>query len=95
MISGRVIIQFDDLLLVLNDAQLKSVLTTYKEITELMARASEQRKQHAGENLVVRISFEEFNVSTYIFFIDLRNLTNNRNHQNFSLNHNEQDLLIS
>ncbi|CAF2635182.1 unnamed protein product [Rotaria sp. Silwood2] len=45
MITSRVMIHFDDLLSVLNDAQLKSALNTYKEIIELMDRASEQRKR--------------------------------------------------
>ena len=44
---------FDDLLSVVNDAQLKSALNTYKEITQLMKRASEQRKRKAGDKLTV------------------------------------------
>ncbi|CAF1583512.1 unnamed protein product [Rotaria sp. Silwood1] len=40
MIISRVMIEFDDLLSVLNDTQLKSALNTYKEITELMKRSS-------------------------------------------------------
>jgi hypothetical protein len=55
MISARVILHFDDLLSVLSDAQLKSALNTYKEIMELMRRASEQRKRSAGDKLIVRI----------------------------------------
>ncbi|CAF3473080.1 unnamed protein product, partial [Rotaria sp. Silwood2] len=38
MIVSRVMVEFDDLLSVLNDTQLKSALNTYKEITELMKR---------------------------------------------------------
>ncbi|CAF1058763.1 unnamed protein product [Rotaria sordida] len=49
MITSRVMTHFDDLLSVLNDAQLKSALNTYKEITELMNRASEQRKHYAED----------------------------------------------
>jgi hypothetical protein len=46
---------FDDLLSVVNDAQLNSALNAYKEITQLMKQASEQRKQNVGEKLTVRI----------------------------------------
>ncbi len=46
---------FDDLLSVVNDAQLKSALNAYKEITQLMKRASEQRKRKAGDKLTVCI----------------------------------------
>ncbi|CAF4809010.1 unnamed protein product [Rotaria sp. Silwood1] len=42
MIVSRVMIEFDDLLSVLNDTQLKSALNTYKEITQLMKRARQQ-----------------------------------------------------
>lgn len=49
-------VHFDDLLSVVNDAQLKSALNTYKEITQLMKRASDQRKQTAGDKLIVEIS---------------------------------------
>ncbi|CAF4550035.1 unnamed protein product [Rotaria sp. Silwood1] len=42
MIISRVMIEFDDLLSVLNDTQLKSALNTYKEITELMKRTRQQ-----------------------------------------------------
>ena len=45
MITSRVMVHFDDLLSVVNDAQLKSALNTYKEIIQLMKRASAQRKQ--------------------------------------------------
>ncbi|CAF4018708.1 unnamed protein product [Rotaria magnacalcarata] len=55
MISARVMLHFDDLLSVLNDAQLKSALNTYKEIMGLMKRASEQQKRSSGDKLVVRI----------------------------------------
>ncbi|CAF2888397.1 unnamed protein product [Rotaria sp. Silwood2] len=40
MIVSRVMVEFDDLLSVLNDTQLKSALNTYKEITELMKRVN-------------------------------------------------------
>ncbi|CAM4823866.1 unnamed protein product [Rotaria magnacalcarata] len=52
MISARVMLHFDDLLSVLNDAQLKSALNTYKEIMGLMKRASEQQKRSSGDKLV-------------------------------------------
>jgi hypothetical protein len=48
MVTSRLMIQFDDLLSVVNDAQLKSALNTYNEITQLMKEASYQRKQSAG-----------------------------------------------
>ncbi|CAF3619670.1 unnamed protein product [Rotaria sordida] len=51
MVTSRVMVHFDDLLSVVNDAQLKSALNTYKEITQLMKRASEQRKRIAGDKL--------------------------------------------
>jgi hypothetical protein len=46
---------FDDLLSVVNDAQLNSALNAYKEITQLMKQASEQRKHSVGEKLTVCI----------------------------------------
>jgi hypothetical protein len=55
MVTSRVMVHFDDLLSVVNDAQLNSALSTYKEITQLMKRASEQRKCNAGDKLTVRI----------------------------------------
>lgn len=55
MITSRVMVHFDDLLSVVNDAQLKSALNTYKEITQLMKRASEQRKRKAGDKLTVGV----------------------------------------
>ncbi len=55
MVTSRVTVHFDDLLSVVNDAQLKSALNTYKEITQLMKRASEQRKRIAGDKLTVCI----------------------------------------
>jgi hypothetical protein len=55
MVTSRVMVHFDDLLSVVNDAQLKSALNTYKEITQLMKRASEQRKRKAGDRLTVCI----------------------------------------
>ncbi|CAF0946667.1 unnamed protein product [Adineta steineri] len=51
MVTSRVMVHFDDLLSVINDGQLKSALNTYKEITQLMKRASEQRKRKAGDKL--------------------------------------------
>jgi hypothetical protein len=55
MVTSRVTVHFDDLLSVVNDAQLKSALNTYKEVTQLMKRASEQRKRKAGDKLTVCI----------------------------------------
>ncbi len=55
MVNSRVMVHFDDLLSVINDAQLKSALNAYKEITQLMKRASEQRKRKAGDKLTVCI----------------------------------------
>ena len=55
MVTSRVMIHFDDLLSVVNDAQLKSALNTYKEVIQLMKRASEQRKRKAGDKLTVCI----------------------------------------
>jgi uncharacterized protein YdcH (DUF465 family) len=53
MVSSRVMLHFDDLLSVVNDAQFKSVLKTYKEIHQLIKRASEQRKRKVGDRLAV------------------------------------------
>lgn len=53
LVTSRLMLHFDDLLSVVNDAQLHSALNTYKEITHLMKRASEQRKRIAGEKLTV------------------------------------------
>ena len=53
MVTSRVMIHFDDLLSVVNDAQLKSALNTYKEIMQLMKRASDQRKRKAGDKMTV------------------------------------------
>lgn len=58
MLTSRVMVHFDDLLSVVNDAQLKSALNTYKEIIKLMKRASDQRKKIAGDKLTVCISVE-------------------------------------
>ena len=55
MVTSRVMVHFDDLLSVVNDAQLKSALNTYKEVIQLMKQASEQRKQKAGDKLTVWI----------------------------------------
>ncbi len=55
-------VHFDDLLSVVNDAQLKSALNTYKEVTQLMKRASEQRKRTAGDKLTVCILKEMFSL---------------------------------
>jgi hypothetical protein len=60
MVTSRVMIHFDDLLSVVNDAQLKSALNAYKEITQLMKRASEQRKRTAGDKLTVCIPRKYF-----------------------------------
>ena len=57
MVASRLQVHFDDLLSVVNDAQLKSALNTYKEITLLMKRASEQRKHVVGDKLTVRRIF--------------------------------------
>lgn len=51
MVTSRVMLHFDDLLSVINDAQLKSALNAYKEILQLIKRSSEQRKSKAGEKL--------------------------------------------
>ena len=53
MVTSRVMLHFDDLLSVVNDAQLKSVLKTYKEIHQLIKRAAEQRKRKVGDRLTV------------------------------------------
>ena len=58
MVTSRVMIHFDDLLSVVNDAQLKSALNTYKEIMQLMKRASDQRKRKAGDKLTVSLSVD-------------------------------------
>ena len=55
METSRVTIHFDDLLSVINDAQLKSALNAYKEVIQLMKCASEQRKRKASDKLTVRI----------------------------------------
>lgn len=55
MVASRVMVQFDDFLSVVNDAQLKSALNTYKEITQLMKQASEQKKRNVGNKLAVCI----------------------------------------
>lgn len=75
METSRVMIHFDDLLSVLNDAQLKSALNAYKEVRQLMKRASEQRKRKMGDRLTVRIRGEMSNLTDWInhryFFHDL------------------------
>ena len=53
MVTSRVMLHFDDLLSVINDAQLKSALNAYKEILQLIKRSSEQRKSKAGDKLTV------------------------------------------
>jgi hypothetical protein len=83
-------VQFDDFLSVVNDAQLKSALNTYTEITQLMKRASDQRKRNAGEKLTVGIIIERKKKRTFIFFF--RN-QNTHNHQHFNLNHQQQVLM--
>ena len=65
MITSCVVLQFDDLLSIFNDAQLKSALDTYKEITELMKQASEQRKVSAGNKLTV-CTFNEYFENTFL-----------------------------
>ncbi len=55
MVTSRVMVHFDDLLSVVNDAQLTSALNTYQEITQLMNKASDQRKLNVGEKLMVCI----------------------------------------
>jgi hypothetical protein len=55
MVASRVMIKFDDLLSVFNDAQFKSALAAYQEITQLMKQASEQKKLIAGDKLTVCI----------------------------------------
>jgi len=54
MVTSRLMVQFDDLLSVVNDAQFNSALNTYKEITQLMKQASEQRKKSVGDKLTVK-----------------------------------------
>ena len=61
METSRVMIHFDDLLSVVNDAQLKSALNAYKEVTQLMKRASQQRKRKVGDKLTVRIRRKNIN----------------------------------
>jgi hypothetical protein len=53
MVSSRVMIKFDDLLTVFNDAQFKSALNAYQEIRQLMKQASEQKKRIAKDKLTV------------------------------------------
>ena len=77
MVTSRVMLHFDDLLSVINDAQLKSALNAYKEILQLIKRSSEQRKSKAGEKLTVRRgfkrkSFERF-ITNRLFFYLFRN----------------------
>jgi len=55
MVTSRVTIHIDDLLSVVNDAQLKSALNTYQEIMQLIKQASEQKKRNVGEKLTVCI----------------------------------------
>jgi hypothetical protein len=55
MVASRVTIQIDDLLSVVNDAQLKSALNTYQEIMQLIKQASEQKKRNVGDKLTVGI----------------------------------------
>ena len=55
MVTSRVMVHFDDLLSVVNDAQLKSALNAYKEVLHLIKRASEQRKRTVGDKLTVCI----------------------------------------
>ncbi|CAF1379368.1 unnamed protein product, partial [Didymodactylos carnosus] len=52
LISSRVQLHFDDLLWVVNDAQLKSAMNAYSEITKLMKKASDQRKKKAQDTLI-------------------------------------------
>lgn len=59
MVTSRMMLQFDDLLSVINDAQLKSALNAYKEISQLIKRASEQRKRKAGDKLTVSLVFHK------------------------------------
>lgn len=77
MVTSRVMLHFDDLLSVINDAQLKSALNAYKEILQLIKRSSEQRKSKAGEKLTVRRgfkgkSFKRF-ITNRLFFYLFRN----------------------
>ncbi|CAF1022643.1 unnamed protein product [Didymodactylos carnosus] len=52
LVASRVQLHFDDLLWVVNDAQLKSAMNTYLEITNLMKKASDQRKKKAQDKLI-------------------------------------------
>lgn len=61
MVTSRLMLHFDDLLSVVNDAQLKSMLKTYKEIHLLIKRASEQRKRQVGDRLTVSFSSSDWN----------------------------------
>lgn len=77
MVTSRVMLHFDDLLSVINDAQLKSALNAYKEILQLIKRSSEQRKSKAGDKLTVcrrlrRKSLERF-FQNHLFFFLFRN----------------------
>ncbi|CAF1314302.1 unnamed protein product [Adineta ricciae] len=51
LVTSRIMINFDDFLSVINDAQFNSALNAYKEITQLMKRASEQKKRKVGEQM--------------------------------------------
>ena len=62
-------VHFDDLLSVVNDAQLKSALNTYKEIIQLIKRASEQRKRRAGDKLTVCVLVKK-NICILIVWIN-------------------------
>lgn len=53
MMASRLMFVLEDLLLVINDAQLSSALNTYTEIAQLVKKASEQRKQTASDKLTV------------------------------------------
>ena len=66
METSRVMVHFDDLLSVLNDAQLKSALNAYKEVRQLMKRASEQRKRKMGDRLTVGIRGKMSNLTDWI-----------------------------
>ncbi|CAF0787726.1 unnamed protein product [Adineta steineri] len=63
MVASRVMIEFDDFLSVLNDTQLKSALNTYKEITQLMKKASDENKRNVGNKL--NKSEKQVQASTY------------------------------
>ena len=53
MVTSQVMVQIDYLLSGIKDAQIKSPLNTYKEMTQLMKQASGQRKCKAGGKLTV------------------------------------------